>query len=102
MMIKDAVEFVKKYPKCQQYANFHVTLAEELSTILSPWLFFRWGIDLLGPFPLAVGQVKYLIIVVDYFTKWIEVKPLSSITAAQARKFVWRNIFTRFGGLEPW
>ena len=64
---------------------------------MSPWPFSKWGIDLLGPFPLAAGQVKYLIVIVDYFTKWIEVEPLSSITAQQAWKFFWWNTFTRFG-----
>ena len=95
-MTKDTVEFVKKCTKCQQYVNFHNVPAEELSTIMSSWPFSKWRIDLLGPFSLAVGQVKYLIVAIDYFTKWIEAEPLSSITAAQARKFVWRNIFTRF------
>ena len=64
---------------------------------MSQWPFSKWGIELLGPFPLAAGQMKYLIIAIDYFTKWIEAEPLSSITAAQAQKFVWQNIFTRFG-----
>ena len=41
--------------------------------------------------------MKYLIVAIDYFTKCIEAKPLSPIMAAQARKFVWWNIFTRFG-----
>ena len=52
-----------------------------------PWPFSKRGINLLGPFPLALGQVSYLIMAIDYFTKWIEAEPLSSITAAQARKF---------------
>ena len=97
MMTKSSVEFVKKCPKYQQHANFHSALEEELSAIMSPWPFSKWGIDLLGPFPLAPEQVKYLIVAIDYFTKQIEAKPLFSIMAAQARKFVWRNIFTRFG-----
>ena len=63
---------------------------------MSSWPFNKWGIDLLGPFLLALGQVKYLIIVIDYFTKWVEVEPLSTITVTQAQKFVWRSIFTRF------
>ena len=83
-MIKDAVEFIKKCTKCQQHANFHVAPAEELSSIMFPWPFSKWGIDPLGPFPLAAGQVKYLIVAIDYFTKWIEAEPLSSITATQA------------------
>ena len=100
MITKNAIEFVKKYPKCQQHANFHNASAEELSAIMSPWPFSKWGINLLGPLPLIAGQVKYLIVAIDYFAKWIEAEPLSSITAAQARKFVWRNISTQFGITE--
>ncbi|XP_072054907.1 uncharacterized protein [Arachis hypogaea] len=56
-----------------------------------------WGIDLVGPFPTAPGQLRYLIVAIDYYTKWIEAEPLASITATQCRKFVWRQIITRFG-----
>ena len=97
MMIKDVVKFVKKCLKCQQLANIHVAPAKELSTIMSPWPFSKWGINLLGPFPHIAGQVKYLIVAIDYFMKWIEAELLSSITAAEAQKFVWRSIFTQFG-----
>ena len=67
-----------------------------LATIMSRWLFSKWKIDPLGLFPFTLGQVKYLIVVIDYFIKWVKAEPLSTITTAQARKFVWRNIFTRF------
>ena len=97
MMIKDLVNYIKKCSSCQEHAKFHLVPAEELFSVMSPWPFSKWGIDLLGPFPLASGQVKYLIVAIDYFTKWIKAEPLSTITAAQAQKFVWRNIFTRFG-----
>ena len=59
-----------------------------------PWLFSKWEINLLDPFLLALGQKKYLIEAIDYFTKWVEAKPLPAIIADQARKFTWRNIFT--------
>ena len=39
--------------------------------------------DILRPLPLAKGQVKFLIFAIDYFTKWIEVEPLATITAQQ-------------------
>ena len=39
------------------------------------------GMDLLGPFPQATKQRKYLIVAVDYFTKWIEAEPLAKIVA---------------------
>jgi len=48
-------------------------------------------------FSYATGQRKYLFIAVDYFTKWIEAKAVASITIAEVRKFIWRNIITRFG-----
>ena len=52
--------------------------------------------DIVGPFPLGKGQCKFLLVGVDYFTKWIEVKPLTTITAAKVKGFVWKNIICRF------
>ena len=97
MMIKDSVNYIKKCSSYQEHAKFHLVPAEELFSVMSPWPFSKWGIDLLGPFPLALGQVKYLIVAIDYITQWIKAEPLSTITTAQAQKFVWRIIFTRFG-----
>ena len=51
----------------------------------------------MGPFTPGKGQVKFLLVVVDYFTKWIEADPLTTITTQQVQKFVWRNIICRFG-----
>jgi len=44
--------------------------------------------DILGPFSPGNGQVKFLIVAVYYFTKWIEAKPLTTITAQQVQQFV--------------
>ncbi|KAL0426453.1 UNVERIFIED_CONTAM: hypothetical protein Slati_2820100 [Sesamum latifolium] len=55
------------------------------------------GIDIVGPFPLAVGQRKFLLVAVDYFTKWVEAKPLARITEGKVTKFIWKNIIYRFG-----
>ncbi|MCI72910.1 gypsy retrotransposon integrase-like protein, partial [Trifolium medium] len=59
----------------------HLAPPVELKMLSTPWPFAWWGIDLLGPFPTAVGQNRYLIVAVDYFTKWIKAEPLASITA---------------------
>ncbi|GKA63346.1 reverse transcriptase domain-containing protein [Tanacetum coccineum] len=53
--------------------------------------------DICGPFPEAAGKVKFLIVAIDYFTKWIEAKPVAAITGKQVMKFVWDNIVCRFG-----
>ncbi|GJZ16576.1 reverse transcriptase domain-containing protein [Tanacetum coccineum] len=54
-------------------------------------------IDIAGHFPKGPGKVKFLIVVMDYFTKWIEAKAVSTITGNQVKKFVWDNIVCRFG-----
>jgi hypothetical protein len=43
--------------------------------------------DLIGPLPMAQGNYKYTIVVVEYFTKWIEAKPLVRITSEAVKKF---------------
>ncbi|GAU49854.1 hypothetical protein TSUD_129960 [Trifolium subterraneum] len=57
----------------------------------------HWGMDILGPFPTAARQVKYLIVAVDYFTKWIEAEPLAKIGASHILRFFKRNVLARFG-----
>nr|GEY23421.1 Pro-Pol polyprotein [Tanacetum cinerariifolium] len=70
---------------------------EKPTPITSPWLFYKWGIDIAGPFPKGPDKVKFLIVAINYFTKWIEAKPVASITGTQVKKFVWDNIVCRFG-----
>ncbi|GJX62497.1 reverse transcriptase domain-containing protein [Tanacetum coccineum] len=69
----------------------------KVDPITSPWPFYKWGIDIAGPFPEGPGKVKFLIVAIDYFTKWIEAKPVATITGNQVKRFVWDNIVCRFG-----
>nr|XP_025647635.1 uncharacterized protein LOC112742611 [Arachis hypogaea] len=96
-VIRDSIQIVKNCDKCQRHANIHQAAPHQLSTISAERPFGTWGIDLVGPFPTAPGQLRYLIVAIDYYTKWIEPEPLSCITATQCRKFLWRQIITRFG-----
>ena len=43
------------------------------------------------------GNKRYLLVNTDYFTKWVEVKPMANIRDVDAKKFIWKNIVTRFG-----
>ena len=65
--------------------------------ITSPWPFSQWGIDIVNPLPQGKGQVKFLLVTIDYFTKWVEAEALSTITEAKIQSFVWKNIICRFG-----
>ncbi|BFG32165.1 hypothetical protein CerSpe_184390 [Prunus speciosa] len=96
-MHRDAIAKVKKCDKCQRFGNIPHLPAEPLTPIVSPWPFAQWGLDLIGPMPQGKGQVKYAIVAVDYFTKWVEAEALATITAARVEEFVWTNICCRFG-----
>ncbi|MCI52935.1 protein NYNRIN-like, partial [Trifolium medium] len=80
-MGQDAKDFVRKCEKCQIHGDMHNAPPTEMSSITTPWPFMRWGMDLIGPFKTAPGQLKYLIVAVDYCTKWVEAEALAKITA---------------------
>jgi IS30 family transposase len=52
---------------------------------------------LLGPLPPAQGNLKYVVVAVEYFSKWIEAKTLAIITSTTVQRFFWQNIVCRFG-----
>ena len=96
-ILKDATDLVKKCRICQEHAKISRLPSEPLTSITSPWPFQHWGLDILGPLPIGKGQCKFIIVVVDYFTKWAEAEPLATITEQKIRNFVWRAIICRFG-----
>lgn len=56
-----------------------------------------WGIDLVGPLPKGPGQKKFIIVAIDYFTKWVEAKPLARIRETEVIEFFMEFIVFRFG-----
>ena len=96
-MQKDVAQYVKKCDKCQHFTPAIHQPAASLNPIASPWPFSQWGLDIIGPLPKALGNCQWLIVATDYFTKWIEAEPLVHITDADSKRFVWKNIITRFG-----
>ena len=52
--------------------------------------------DILGPFPIVVGQKKFVLVAVDYFTKWVEAEAMWRITTNDVKGLIWKNIITRF------
>ena len=88
---------MKKCNQCQRFApNIH-QLRGVLNSLSSPWPFAQWGLDIVGHFPKAAGNKRYLLVDIDYFTKYVEVEPLANIKDADAMKFIWKNIVTQFG-----
>ncbi|GJZ05840.1 reverse transcriptase domain-containing protein [Tanacetum coccineum] len=96
-MHKDARNLIRECNDCQIHRPVPRNPQQNLTPITSPWPFYKWGIDIAGPFPEGPGKVKFLIVAIDYFTKWIEAKAVATITGNQVKKFVWDNIVCRFG-----
>ena len=71
--------------------------SKPLTPMNATWPFAQWKLDIMGPFPMAMRQLKFLVIEIDYFIKWVEIEPLTTITEKNARSFVWKRIICRFG-----
>ncbi|GJZ24479.1 reverse transcriptase domain-containing protein [Tanacetum coccineum] len=94
-MHKDARALIRACGDCQVHKPVLRNPQQKLTLIMSPWPFYKWEIDIAGPFPEGPGKVKFLIVAIDYFTKWIEAKPVATITGNQIKKFMWENIVCR-------
>ena len=87
---------MKKCDQCQRFTpNIHQP-GGVLNPLSSPWPFAQQGLNIVGPFPKVTGNRRWLLVGTDYFTKWAEAEPLSNIRVLDAKKFVWKNIVTRF------
>jgi hypothetical protein len=91
-MNKDSTELVKHCDKCQRFARVMKNPPEKLSSISSTWPFAKWGVDIVGPMPPGKGSWKFLVVAMDYFTKWAEAKALATITTEVVTNFLWKSI----------
>nr|XP_009798091.1 PREDICTED: uncharacterized protein LOC104244375 [Nicotiana sylvestris] len=71
-MEEDAENFMAKWDKCQRYGNNMHRPAELLHSVIAPWPFMKWGMDIMGLLPLAKGNARFLLVLTNYFTKWVE------------------------------
>jgi transposase InsO family protein len=94
--VADATRIVRSCRGCQFYARQTPLPDQALQTIPITWLFTVWGLDLVGPLQKAPGGFTHLLVAIDKFSKWIEVRPLTSIRSKQAVAF-FTNIIHRFG-----
>jgi hypothetical protein len=93
----DATDLDQKCENCQKCARDQKQPSSLTQLIQPTWPLQRWGLDLLGPLPPAQGNLRYVVVAVEYFSKWIEAKPLATITSVTFQKFFWQNIVCRFG-----
>jgi ribonuclease HI len=94
--VADATRIVRSCQGCQFYARQTHLPAQALQTIPITWSFAVWGLDLVGPLQKAPKGFSHLLVAIDKFSKWIKVRPLTSIRSEQAVAF-FTNIIHRFG-----
>ncbi len=97
-MEKDCHDYVKKCDTCQKNANLQHVPPSLLYTFTSPWPFSTWGIDIIGKItPPGQGGHEFILVAIDYFTKWVEAASYATLQAKHVAKFIETNIVCRFG-----
>ncbi|KAJ9538340.1 hypothetical protein OSB04_031073 [Centaurea solstitialis] len=94
---EDAMRYVQKCDACQKHSGMSHLPSEPLHSVLIPWPFMRWGMDIVGKLPPAPGQKVYLLVLTDYFSKWIEAAAFSQVRDKEVISFIQTNIIYRFG-----
>ena len=61
-MQKDATENIRKCEQCQKHALLIHQLAGNLNPVSSPWPFAQWGLEIVGPFPRATGNRRFVLV----------------------------------------
>ncbi|XP_073119647.1 uncharacterized protein [Henckelia pumila] len=96
-ILKGAIALVTSYDSCQRHSILQHQPAALMKGIVAACPFDQWGMDIVGPFPPAPAQKKFLLVAIDYFSKWVEAEALARITEGEVLKFLWKNIVCRFG-----
>ncbi|KAG7578951.1 Ribonuclease H-like superfamily [Arabidopsis thaliana x Arabidopsis arenosa] len=96
-MFKDAYGFIAKCDPCQRMGN--ITRRNEMpqNPILEVEVFDVWGIDFMGPFNPASYGNKYILVAVDYVSKWVEAIASPTNDHKVVLKLFKSIIFPRFG-----
>ncbi|KAG7532877.1 Integrase catalytic core [Arabidopsis thaliana x Arabidopsis arenosa] len=96
-MITDCVKFAQRCKRCQLHAPLIHQPSELFSSISAPYPFMRWSMDIIGPLHISTRGAQYLLVLTDYFSKWIEAEAYASIKDSAVNTFIWKNIICRHG-----
>ena len=96
-MRKDVYNYVMTCDACQQFKYNNAPSASPMQThsVTEPW--HTIGIDIMGPFPTTSRNKRFLLVIVDYFTRWIEIFPISTTTSMAISELLTDQVFTRYG-----
>jgi hypothetical protein len=86
--LADAQDLVRRCKGCQFFVKQQHVPAQALRTIPLSWPFAIWGLNSMGPFKMAPSGYKHILVAVDKFTKWIEVRAVTTVTSKEAAKII--------------
>ena len=94
-MSLNITQFVQSCDICQRRHEKGIQLP--IHPIPTGQPFEKIGIDLIGPLPITTTRKRYIIVAIDYLTKWIEAKPINAKEATKITQFLFEEIITRHG-----
>ncbi|CAF1363453.1 unnamed protein product [Didymodactylos carnosus] len=96
-MTRDVAHYVRSCDLCQRFkaANEKKAGLMQSHVVQSPW--HTIGVDLTGPLPRTPRGSAYILVVVDYFTKWIELFPLKTIKSRDIAQLLHDEVIYRHG-----
>ena len=96
-METNCCQFVKRCLECQMHGDLIHMPPSKLHALTSPWPFSVWGIDIIGKIsPRSSGGHEYILVAIDYFTKWVEAASYAKLTTARVSKFIRSHIIYRY------
>lgn len=97
-MWKDCINFAKGCQECEKHAGIQRVPASDLHSIIKPWPFRGWALDVIGEIkPKSSNGHRYTQVGIDYVTKWIEAIPLPNVTQDAVIEFIQKYIIYGFG-----
>ncbi|WCJ43915.1 hypothetical protein M5689_024621 [Euphorbia peplus] len=97
-MRDDCYKFTKRCLQCHFHADHVHVPPTELHNLATPWPFAAWGIDMIGEIrPPASNGHRFIVVAIDYFSKWVEAKSFTTVTTRTMARFIERNIICRYG-----
>jgi len=92
------IYFVRRCHQCQILGDLIRVAPNELNVTNSPWPFATWVKDVIGPIePAASNGHRFILVAIDYFTKWVETSSYKFVTKKVVKVFVRNNHICRFG-----
>lgn len=97
-METDCHNYAKKCHKCQIYGDKVHVSPSSLNVMTSPWPLAMWGIYMIGRIePTASNGHRFILVAIDYFTKWVEVASYANVTRQVVALFIKQNFICRYG-----